>query len=249
MKKITSKDNEKIKYVAKLILNKKFRETEKKFVVEGFKAVYEACCFGLKLRDVFVHHSFLEKFEFLDENKLTLVDDNILKKISTTESFSKCVAVFDMLDYSLNDLKTKNTIVLLENIKDSGNLGTIIRSANAFGVDGIVLYGDTIDLYNTKVIRSSVGNFLKIPIVKVNDIEAIKTTFRLHTFYATKVDTDVDLKTIKFEEKKVIMFGSEAEGLSNKLFDLADNFFTIKMQNRVESLNLSVAASIVFYSL
>lgn len=249
MKKITSKDNEKIKYVAKLILNKKFRETEKKFVVEGFKAVYEACCFGLKLREVFVHHSFLEKFEFLDENKLTLVDDNILKKISTTESFSKCVAVFDMLDYSLNDLKTKNTIVLLENIKDGGNLGTIIRSANAFGVDGIVLYGDTIDLYNPKVIRSSVGNFLKIPIVKVNDIEAIKTTFRLHTFYATKVDTDVDLKTIKFEEKKVIMFGSEAEGLSNKLFDLADNFFTIKMQNRVESLNLSVAASIVFYSL
>lgn len=249
MKKITSKDNEKIKYVAKLILNKKFRETEKKFVVEGFKAVYEACCFGLKLREVFVHHSFLEKFEFLDENKLTLVDDNILKKISTTESFSKCVAVFDMLDYSLNDLKTKNTIVLLENIKDGGNLGTIIRSANAFGVDGIVLYGDTIDLYNPKVIRSSVGNFLKIPIVKVNDIEAIKTTFKLHTFYATKVDTDVDLKTIKFEEKKVIMFGSEAEGLSNKLFDLADNFFTIKMQNRVESLNLSVAASIVFYSL
>ena len=249
MKKITSKDNEKIKYVAKLILNKKFRETEKKFVVEGFKAVYEACCFGLKLRDVFVHHSFLEKFEFLDENKLTLVDDNILKKISTTESFSKCVAVFDMLDYSLNDLKTKNTIVLLENIKDGGNLGTIIRSANAFGVDGIVLYGDTIDLYNPKVIRSSVGNFLKIPIVKVNDIEAIKTPFKLHTFYATKVDTDVDLKTIKFEEKKVIMFGSEAEGLSNKLFDLADNFFTIKMQNRVESLNLSVAASIVFYSL
>ena len=249
MKKITSKDNEKIKYVAKLILNKKFRETEKKFVVEGFKAVYEACCFGLKLREVFVHHSFLEKFEFLDENKLTLVDDNILKKISTTESFSKCVAVFDMLDYSLNDLKTKNTIVLLENIKDGGNLGTIIRSANAFGVDGIVLYGDTIDLYNPKVIRSSVGNFLKIPIVKVNDIEAIKTTFKLHAFYATKVDTDVDLKTIKFEEKKVIMFGSEAEGLSNKLFDLADNFFTIKMQNRVESLNLSVAASIVFYSL
>ena len=249
MKKITSKDNEKIKYVAKLILNKKFRETEKKFVVEGFKAVYEACCFGLKLREVFVHHSFLEKFEFLDENKLTLVDDNILKKISTTESFSKCVAVFDMLDYSLNDLKTKNTIVLLENIKDGGNLGTIIRSTNAFGVDGIVLYGDTIDLYNPKVIRSSVGNFLKIPIVKVNDIEAIKTTFKLHTFYATKVDTDVDLKTIKFEEKKVIMFGSEAEGLSNKLFDLADNFFTIKMQNRVESLNLSVAASIVFYSL
>lgn len=249
MKKITSKDNEKIKYVAKLILNKKFRETEKKFVVEGFKAVYEACCFGLKLREVFVHHSFLEKFEFLDENKLTLVDDNILKKISTTESFSKCVAVFDMLDYSLNDLKTKNTIVLLENIKDGGNLGTIIRSANAFGVDGIVLYGDTIDLYNPKVIRSSVGNFLKIPIVKVNDIEAIKITFKLHAFYATKVDTDVDLKTIKFEEKKVIMFGSEAEGLSNKLFDLADNFFTIKMQNRVESLNLSVAASIVFYSL
>lgn len=249
MKKISSKDNEKIKYVAKLILNKKFRENEKKFVIEGFKAIYDAYCFGLKLNDVFVHNSFLEKFDFLDETKLTLVEDNILKKISTTESFSKCVAVFDMVGYSLNDLKTKNTIVLLENIKDGGNLGTIIRSANAFGVDGIVLYGDTIDIYNSKVIRSSVGNFLKIPIVKVNDIEAIKATFKTHTFYATKVDTNIDLKTIKFKEKKVIMFGSEAEGLSDKLFDIADKFFTIKMQNKVESLNLSVAASIIFYSL
>ena len=67
MKKISSKDNEKIKYVAKLILNKKFRENEKKFVIEGFKAIYDAYCFGLKLNDVFVHNSFLEKFDFLDE--------------------------------------------------------------------------------------------------------------------------------------------------------------------------------------
>lgn len=249
MKNITSKDNEKIKYVAKLSLNKKFRESEKKFVVEGFKAIYDAYCFGLKLNDVFVHNSFIEKFDFLDETKLTLVEDNILKKISTTDSFSKCVAVFDMVDYGINDLKTKNTIILLENIKDAGNLGTIIRSANAFGIDGIILYGDTIDIYNPKVIRSSVGNFLKIPILKTKDIELIQTAFKTHTFYATKVDTDIDLKKVKFEEKKVIMFGSEADGLSQELFDITHKFFTIKMQNKVESLNLSAAASIVFYSL
>lgn len=249
MKNITSKDNEKIKYVAKLISNKKFRESEKKFVVEGFKAIYDAYCFGLKLDSIFIHPSIIERFEFIDEAKISLVEDNILKKISTTDSFSKCVAVFDMVDYSINDLKTKNTIILLENIKDAGNLGTIIRSANAFGIDGIILYGDTIDIYNPKVIRSSVGNFLKIPILKTKDIELIQTAFKNHTFYATKVDTDIDLKKVKFEEKKVIMFGSEAEGLSDELLNMAHKFFTIKMQNKVESLNLSVAASIVFYSL
>lgn len=249
MKKITSKDNEKIKYVAKLISNKKFRESEKKFVVEGFKAIYDAYYFGLKLDSIFIHPSIIERFEFIDEAKISLVEDNILKKISTTDSFSKCVGVFGMVDYGINDLKTKNTIILLENIKDAGNLGTIIRSANAFGIDGIILYGDTIDVYNPKVIRSSVGNFLKIPILKTKDIELIQTAFKNHTFYATKVDTDIDLKKVKFEEKKVIMFGSEAEGLSDELLNMANKFFTIKMQNKVESLNLSVAASIVFYSL
>ncbi len=249
MKNITSKDNEKIKYVVKLSLNKKFRESEKKFVVEGFKAIYDAYCFGLNLNDIFIHPSIINKFDFMNANKITIVEDNILKKISTTDSYSKCIAVFDMLDYTFNDLKTKNTLILLENIKDPGNLGTIIRSANAFGIDGIILYGDTIDIYNPKVIRSSVGNFLKIPILKTKDIEVIKRIFKTHTFYATKVDTDIDLKKVKFEDKKVIMFGSEAEGLSQELFDIAHKFFTIKMQNKVESLNLSVAASIVFYSL
>lgn len=249
MKNITSKNNERIKYVVKLSLNKKFRENEKKFIVEGFKAIYDAYSFGLPLYDIFIHPSILKRFEFIDKTKIIIVEDNILKKISTTDSFSKCVAVFGIVNYNINDLKTKNTIILLENIKDAGNLGTIIRSANAFGIDGIILYGDTIDIYNPKVIRSSVGNFLKIPILKTKDIELIKTAFKNHTFYATKVDADIDLKNVKFEEKKVIMFGSEAEGLSQELFDIAHKFFTIKMQNKVESLNLSVAASIVFYSL
>ena len=196
MKNITSKDNEKIKYVVKLSLNKKFRESEKKFVVEGFKAIYDAYCFGLNLNDIFIHPSIINKFDFINENKITIVEDNILKKISTTDSYSKCIAVFDMLDYTFDDLKTKNTLILLENIKDPGNLGTIIRSANAFGIDGIILYGDTIDIYNPKVIRSSVGNFLKIPILKTKDIEVIKRIFKTYTFYATKVDTDIDLKKV-----------------------------------------------------
>ena len=249
MKKIISKDNEKIKYVVKLASSKKFREKEKKFVVEGFKAIYDAYCFGLNLDDIYIHPSIIEKFDFINGHQITVVEEKILKKISTTESYSKCVAIFNMVDYSLDDLKTKNNVVLLEDIKDPGNLGTIIRSANAFGIEGIILYGDTIDVYNPKVVRSSVGNFLKIPIIKIDSIETLKLAFKNHYFYATKVDNGVDLKDIKFEEKKVIMFGSEAQGLSEELLNIAYKFFTISMKNKVESLNLSVAASIVFYSL
>lgn len=249
MKKIISKDNEKIKYVVKLASSKKFREKEKKFVVEGFKAIYDAYCFGLNLVDIYIHPSIIEKFDFINGHQITIVEDKILKKISTTESYSKCVAIFNMVDYSIDDLKTKNNVVLLENIKDYGNLGTIIRSAHAFGIEGIILYGDTIDVYNPKVVRSSVGNFLKIPIIKIDSLEALKLAFKNHYFYATKVDNGIDLKDIKFEEKKVIMFGSEAQGLSEELLTIAYKFFTISMKNKVESLNLSVAASIVFYSL
>ena len=249
MKEINSKDNEKIKYVVKLINSKKYRENHKKFVAEGYKAIYDAYSFGLKADNVFIHSSKVPEFDFVENSKLIIVNENILKKISTTDSFSKSVAVFNTVDYNINDLKNKKTIALFENIKDPGNLGTILRSANAFGVEGIILYGDTIDIYNPKVIRSSVGNFLKIPIVKINDLSTLKEIFSEHKFYATKVDTNVGLETIKFKDKKIIMFGSEATGLSNELSTAADEFFTIKMKNKVESLNLSVAASIVFYSL
>ena len=107
MKNITSKNNERIKYVVKLSLNKKFRENEKKFVVEGFKAIYDAYSFGLPLYDIFIHPSILKRFEFIDKTKIVIVEDNILKKISTTDSFSKCVAVFGIVNYNINDLKTR----------------------------------------------------------------------------------------------------------------------------------------------
>ena len=140
--------------------------------------------------------------------------------------------------------------MLLENIKDAGNLGTAIRTASAFGIDGIILLGDTVDLFSPKVVRSTVGYLWKTPIYKTNNFDEIKENFKNHTFFATSVDKNLELKMLKESNLKkpcVIMFGSEADGLTKELVNKSDIYLTIPIQSSVESLNLSISIGIVLY--
>ena len=141
---------------------------------------------------------------------------------------------------------------MLENIRDLGNLGTIIRTAVAFGIDSVVLYGETVDLYNPKVVRSAVGNLWKINIVQMKTVEELKKYFSDYDCYGTlpKAENSKYLSDTKFtNEKNVIMFGSEADGLSEELKEFATDNITIEMMGNVESLNLSVSAGVVMYNL
>ena len=148
-------------------------------------------------------------------------------------------------------LKRNSTLNrLLENIKDAGNLGTAIRTAAAFGIDGIVLLGDTVDLFSPKVVRSSVGYLWKTPIFKADNFEQIKRYFSDHTFFATSVNKNLPLKDLKEADIKapaVIMFGSEAFGLSDDLVNKSDVYVTIPIKGDIESLNLSISIGIVLY--
>ena len=150
-------------------------------------------------------------------------------------------------------LATKHFIkvILLEGIKDAGNLGTILRTASAFGIDGIVLYGDTVDLYNPKCVRSTVGCLWKTPVIKVENFKGLKDIFTPFERVATlpKGDNVIGLSDYKPNEKVLIMFGSEADGLSDELKSFATKNVTIEMNNSVESLNLGVSASIIMYKM
>jgi len=246
MLEITSVSNEKIKDVVKL-QQKKYRNEKGLFLIEGFKPISEAHAENVEIQYVYTTRKHIERFDFIKE-KIVLVSDPVMEKISTTESVCEAVAVAKQQIQTFEEIKNAKKIALVENIKDAGNLGTLIRSASAFSYDAIVLCGETIDIYNPKVIRSTVGCMFKIPIVKANLLE-VKKYFSQHNFIATIVNHSdiVNPETINYTQPFVIMLGSEADGLTSEAIELANIKTTIPMAKNTESLNLSVAGSIIFY--
>lgn len=247
MEKITSVDNPTVKKVAKL-QQKKYRDEENKFLLEGFKVIQEAFSSGIKIEQIFVLEEKADKYSFL-KDKIILTTAPVLKKISSTDTAPEAVAIGQQKKYTLNDIKSAKRVVLLENIKDLGNLGTILRTAKAFSQDAIILFGETVDLYNPKCVRASVGNLWKIPVVQIKDLKILKDSFEKFERIATlpKIDKCEFLNNFAIKEPYLIMFGAEAEGLSENLINFATKQITIEMNRDVESLNLSVSVGIILH--
>lgn len=250
---ITSVNNELVKTVAKL-QQKKYRDEQKLFLLEGFKPIEEALNSGIELEYLFVDKNRQSRLGILaqqQESNVVLTTEPVLKKISTTDSAPEAVAVAKQKLFSLDDIKNSKKVVLLENIKDSGNLGTILRTAKAFSQDAVVLFGDTVDLYNPKCVRSAVGNLWKIPVIQIKDFEILESQFRDFERVATlpKNENTINLKDFKAGVKTLVMFGSEADGLSEKLIDFSTKKITIEMNEDVESLNLSISVGVCLYSM
>lgn len=243
---ITSVNNEQVKETVKL-QQKKYRDCTDKFLLEGFKAIEEAFNAGLNIEKVFVLSGKENEYSFI-KDKLILTTEPVLKKISTTESAPDAVAVAYKKHYGRDELKNANKVVLLENIKDLGNLGTILRTSAAFGADAVILYGDCADLYNPKCVRASVGNLWKLPVLNFKNIEDLNI-FENFQRIATLPRAKSFLKDFKAEEKCLVMFGSEADGLSSELINFASDEVKIEMSPAVESLNLSVSCAVVLYKL
>lgn len=247
---ITSVNNDLVKKTVKL-QQKKYRDEEKKFLLEGFKAIEEAYKSGIEIEQVFVEKQSAKILNFFAPEQLIFTNQAVLKKISTTDSAPEMVAIAKQKVFSLEDLKEAKKIVLLENIKDLGNLGTILRTSKAFSQDAIILFGETVDLYNPKCVRSAVGNLWKLPVVQVKDFQQLPNRFSEFERVATlprSTDT-IDLKDFKIRTPYLLMFGSEADGLSQELIDFATQKITIKMDENVESLNLSISVGIILAQL
>lgn len=249
MEEITSVNNSKIKEIVKLH-QKKYRDESNFFLVEGAKAIEEINNAKIEIEQIFVLKNSSWKLKF-PENKVTVVNEAVMKKLSTTESIAEIITLAFKPKTDLVNVKKAKKIALFENIKDAGNLGTIIRSAAAFEVEAILLFGDTVDIYNPKVIRSSASNFFKLPILKISDINVLKTELKDFKIISTglKSKNNITFNDIKLFDKSLIMFGSEADGLSNELLKLADYNLILDINKNVESLNLAVASSIIFYEL
>ncbi len=244
IQKITSTQNNLIKYIVKL-QQPKYRKTEKLILLDGEKTIQGLVEQNKEFEFVFLKEDNDLKNKIKTKN-IVFVNDEILKKISTTKSPTSSVAVVKEPIIDKNVFKKLNKIALIDSIKDAGNLGTIIRSAVAFSIDGIILFGDCVDLYNTKTIRSTTQNIFKIPIIHTNDIEFLCSLKKEHKFISTVVDSKNDFMKYEFPKKFIVAFGSEASGIGKEINNISDEKLTFTMDNNVESLNLGICASIAF---
>ena len=244
---ITSVNNELVKESAKLQL-KKYRTQSSKFLLEGYKAIKEAFDCGIKLDKIFVEKNHLKEYDFA-KDLIIETTEPVLKKLTTTESAPEAIAIGYQKIYDKNLLKNTKKVVLLEDIKDLGNLGTIIRSSVAFGADAIILYGESVDIYNPKCVRASVGNLWKLPIIHLTKIEELEDNFKDFERIATLPRTNNLLKTFKVKQPCLVMFGSEANGLSEDLIKFSTTSVKIEMAKTVESLNLATSVSVILYEL
>lgn len=239
---ISSTNNPKIKYMIKLN-QKKYREKENKFIVEGLHLVEEAYNKGL-LEEVYI----LENNNYKISVEQNIITKSIMKKISSLKTPPKIIGLVNKKENKF----IGNKYLLLSNIQDPGNLGTIIRSSVAFNIDTIVLSEDTVDLYNPKTIRSTEGMLFNINIVQKNIKQAIKELKEKNIkVYATSVESGTNIKKIPNtnKEKYAIIMGNEGKGLKEEIILLADERLYIKMNPKCESLNVSVAASILLYEM
>ena len=237
---ITSLDNKKIKDVVKL-QNKKYRDLTNTFVVETTHLVEEVEKAGI------VKELFLVEDEFVDRDDTYFITKDIMKKISSMESPSNVLAVCEKSN-SKEIIGSK--ILLLDEIQDPGNLGTIIRSSAAFGVTTIILSNDTVDLYNSKVIRASEGMFCHINIITMDLEEAIKEIKdKGIKVYGTNVVNGKEVNTISDKSSYALVMGNEGNGVKKHIQELCDENLYIPMNESCESLNVGVACSILLYEL
>jgi len=242
---IKSLTNDLIKSTVKL-QDSKYRKQSKLILSDGDKTIE-----GLINDKIEFEYLFLKKDNPLKDKakakNIVFVNDEILKKISTVKTPCSMVGIIKEPKIKEEDFINLDKIALIENIKDAGNLGTIIRSATAFSIDGIVLFGECVDLYNTKVIRSSAQNTFKLPIITTNSLDFIKKLKQNHKLISTVVTSKDDFMEYDFKEPFILAFGSEADGLTDKITNISDKKLTLFMDNNVESLNLGICASIAFF--
>ncbi len=257
---------EKLKELSRL-KTKKGRSKEQKFLIEGLRLCEEAADSFWPIQSVLFTRSFEGKargkrlLKKLQESNAELipVKSQVMSKLSDTVTAQGIMCVAKTKKHPVKDLWEKNLkiIVALDGIRDPGNVGTLIRTADAFGVDAMLLSNDTVELYNPKVVRSTMGSIFHLPVFDEIDLEKTILQLKKQKFkiFSTDVkegkslDKMVSLSNHKLDAsgKICLLIGNEAEGLDRKLLELSDQIIHIPTYGKAESLNVAVAGGILLY--
>lgn len=257
MLEITSLKNPLIKEI-KSLYKRKGRETSKSFIIEGIKIIQEAINNNYELTKIVYCDRFLktkdgmEFFKIIENiNNLIYVPDNIFKEISDTENPQGILAIakFQFRDLSEVYHKEKPFLLFLDELQDPGNMGTIIRTADAFNIDGIILRDGCVDPYNTKVVRATMGSIFRLPLYYISDgiEELANLKNKGMKIYSTSLEGSMPIYDVDYNCGVILVIGNESKGVSDKIFSLSDSLIKIPMPGMAESLNAGVAASIIIY--
>lgn len=247
---IESKNNQQIRNIMKLKKQAKERRKQKVFLVEGIRMFREAP--KDKVDKAYVTEKFYEEHEELFEGiRFELVSESVFKEMSDTVTPQGVLAIVKQPTWTLDQMlgqKGPHCFIVLENIQDPGNLGTILRTGEGVGIDGVIMSKDTVDIYNPKVIRSTMGSIYRVPFVYVDDMADMMQQLKEHgvTTYAARLDGSniykEDLRT-----SCAFLIGNEGNGLTEELSSLTQSYIKIPMHGQVESLNAAIASTVLMY--
>jgi len=247
---ITSTSNSQVRQIAALQTKAKLRDELRLFVAEGTKMVEELP--EVLLQKVFCSVSYAKNKKNLNFSKKFLpevVPDLVFSHMSNTKNPQGILAVARQPEYTIEDLFTGGPIIILESLQDPGNLGTILRTGEGAGIGGVLVNRETVDFYNPKVVRSTMGSLYRVPHLVCPDLEESVKALKMRGFhvYAAHLDGAQNYTEGDYREKTAFLIGNEGNGLTDRLAKTADTFLRIPMEGKVESLNAAVAAAILMY--
>ncbi|WP_217586920.1 TrmH family RNA methyltransferase [Lentibacillus saliphilus] len=240
---ITSKKNEHIKQWKKL-QTKKGREQLQAFWIEGFHLVEEAITSEWPVKHIVIGEH-IQVPTVCADYPLTVVSDHVFDYLTTTKQPQRIGAIIEFKEPSQ---VTGHHILLIDAVQDPGNLGTMIRTADAAGFDGVIVGNGSADVYNDKVIRSTQGSLFHIPVIQA-DLHDQVNALQADGFavWAAALEHAHTYTTVQPEEKVALIVGNEGAGISEDLIKQADQIVSIPIRGRAESLNVSIAAAILMY--
>ena len=254
---ITSESNGQIKELIKLQKQARERRKTKKFVAEGIKMVLEAINFD-KLDKLYVSESAFDRTaqrlgDKLERIPYEVVADNVFKQISDTVTPQGVLATVNMPEYDVKEILSdeRKAWVLLDDLRDPGNLGTIIRTSEGAGMSGVIMSKESVDLFNPKVVRSTMGAIFRVKFCYVESlidiIEEIKKSG--YDVYATAMEGSEVYDCVDYTKGSAFIIGNEANGVSDAVFEKASKRIRIPMEGKLESLNAAVSAAIIMYEM
>lgn len=249
---ITSTSNQQMKNLAQLMKKSKERKNQKSFVVEGTKMFREAPKEWVKA--VYAAESFAavpEHREVLEDYSYEVVSDSVFKSVSDTKTPQGVLAIVQQPFYELSELMQgdKTQLLVLESVQDPGNLGTMIRTGEGAGVTGVIMNQTTVDLFNPKTIRSTMGSIYRMPFYVTDHLPETINYVKEQgvSCYAAHLKGTMSYDDPDYVRACAFFIGNEGNGLSTEIASLADTYIRIPMEGRVESLNAAISAALLMY--
>lgn len=248
---ITSSSNSRMKEIVQLNKKAKTRYEQRVFVVEGMKMCLEAP--REQIQAMYVSEGFLADAvnrEQIESYAFEVVSDSVFSRISDTKTPQGILCLVKMPEYGLEDLLgVRPHLLVLENIQDPGNLGTMVRTGEGAGITGLIMDSTTVDIFNPKAIRATMGSLFRVPFYVAGDLAGTVAALKERgiSMYAAHLRGELSYDQPDYAAPCGFLVGNEGKGLSREIADLADAYIRIPMEGKVESLNAAVASALLMY--